>query len=46
MHVFEVQGSRAEALQLYERLRTLLRDELGAAPSRATQELHRALLGG
>jgi DNA-binding SARP family transcriptional activator len=46
MHVFEVQGNRAEALQLYERLRTLLRDELGAAPSRATQELHRTLLGG
>lgn len=46
MHVFEMQGNRAEALQLYERLRTLLRDELGAAPSRATQELHRALLGG
>jgi DNA-binding SARP family transcriptional activator len=46
MQVFEAQGNRAEALQLYDRLRILLRDELGAAPSQATQELHRALLGG
>ena len=46
MHIFEVQGNRAEALQLYERLRTLLRDELGAAPSRTTPELHRTLLSG
>jgi DNA-binding SARP family transcriptional activator len=46
MQVFEAQGNRAEALQLYDRLRTLLRDELGAAPSNATQELHRTLLGG
>ncbi len=34
----------AEALQVYERLRTVLRDELGASPSPATQELHRRLL--
>ena len=46
MQVFEAQGNRAEALQLYDQLRILLRDELGAAPSQATQELHRALLGG
>ena len=46
MQVFEAQGNRAEALQLYDRLRTLLREELGAAPSEATQELHRVLLGG
>jgi len=46
MHVLDAQGNRAEALQLYDRLRTLLRDELGAAPSRATQDLHRTLLGG
>jgi len=46
MQVFEAQGNRAEALQLYDRLRTLLRDDLGAAPSNATQALHRTLLGG
>ena len=34
----------AEALVVYERLRRLLRDELGIAPTRAAQELHRAVL--
>jgi DNA-binding SARP family transcriptional activator len=34
----------AEALQVYDQLRMLLRDELGTAPSAATQELHRRLL--
>lgn len=37
-------GNHAEALQVYEQLRRLLRDELGAAPSPATQEVHRRLL--
>ena len=45
MQALERRGDRAEALQVYERLRALLRDELGAAPSPATQELHRQLLG-
>ena len=45
MEVLDAQGNRAEALQVYERLRTLLREELGSAPSPATQELHRGLLG-
>lgn len=45
MEVLNHRGDRAEALQAYERLRTLLRDELGASPSPATQELHRSLLG-
>jgi DNA-binding SARP family transcriptional activator len=45
MEVLAVRGNRAEALHVYDQLRTLLRDELGAAPSPATQELHRALLG-
>jgi len=45
MEVLAAQDNRAEALHVYERLRTLLRDELGAAPSPATQALHRALLG-
>lgn len=34
----------AEALRVYERLRTLLREELGIAPGTATQELHRRLI--
>ncbi len=38
------EGNGAEALLVYERLRTLLRTQLGAAPSPATQELHRRLL--
>lgn len=44
MEVLEARGNGAEALHVYEQLRSLLRDELGAAPSRATQELHRRLL--
>lgn len=38
-------GNAAEALLVYDELRRLLRDELGAAPSAQTQELHRRLLG-
>jgi DNA-binding SARP family transcriptional activator len=45
MQVLDAQGNRAEALRLYEQLRTVLREELGAAPSQATQDLHRTLLG-
>jgi SARP family transcriptional regulator, regulator of embCAB operon len=45
MEVLAARGNHAEALQAYERLRTQLREELGAAPSPATQELHRSLLG-
>lgn len=44
MQVLDARGNRAEALRAYERLRKLLREELGAAPSPATQELHRTLL--
>jgi SARP family transcriptional regulator, regulator of embCAB operon len=39
------EGNAAEALQVYEQLRQLLREELGASPSPSTQELHRELLG-
>jgi SARP family transcriptional regulator, regulator of embCAB operon len=45
MQVLDARGNRAEALQVYEGLRTLLRDELGASPSPATQDVHRRLLG-
>jgi DNA-binding SARP family transcriptional activator len=38
-------GNVAEALLAYDRLRVLLRDELGVAPSPAMQSLHRRLLG-
>jgi DNA-binding SARP family transcriptional activator len=45
MQALAAEGNPAEALQAYDRLRMLLREELGVAPSAATQELHRALLG-
>jgi DNA-binding SARP family transcriptional activator len=45
MEVLQARENSAEALQVYERLRALLRDELGASPSPATQELHRKVLG-
>jgi len=38
-------GNVAEALRVYERLRVLLRDELGAAPAAELQALHQRLLG-
>lgn len=44
MRALAAGGNAAEALVVYERFRTLLRDELGAAPDAATRELHRALL--
>ena len=37
-------GNVAEALRAYERLRVLLREELGIAPSPAVQGVHRRLL--
>ena len=44
MEVLAARDNRAEALNVYEQLRTLLRDELGTAPSPATAEIHRELL--
>jgi DNA-binding SARP family transcriptional activator len=44
MQALAAQGNTAEALQVYEELRTLLRDERGAAPSAPTQALHKTLL--
>jgi pentatricopeptide repeat protein len=37
-------GNVAEALRVYDRLRLLLRDELGIAPSPAVQSVYRRLL--
>ena len=45
MEALAARGNTAEALLVYDSLRTQLRDELGTAPSPETQELHRRLLG-
>ena len=44
METFERQGNIAEGLRVYEGLRGLLREELGAAPSRTVQRVHERLL--
>ena len=44
MEALERRGNIAEALRAYERLRVLLREELGIAPSPAVQAVHRRLL--
>lgn len=45
MEALERNGNVAEALRVYDRLRVLLRDELGIAPSPAVQSVYRRLLG-
>lgn len=45
MQALSRRGNNAEALLVYERLRTLLREELAAAPSADSQALHGKLLG-
>jgi len=45
MEAYERRGNVAEALLVYERLRRLLRDEIGIAPSQAVQTVYRRLLG-
>jgi SARP family transcriptional regulator, regulator of embCAB operon len=44
MEALERRGNLAEALRAYERLRALLRDQLGVAPSPTLQAVHRRLL--
>ena len=44
MEALERQGNIAEALRVYERLRMLLRDDLGAAPGPIVQRVHERLL--
>jgi DNA-binding SARP family transcriptional activator len=45
MEALEQSGNVAEALRVYDRLRIMLRDELGIAPSQGVQSVHRRLLG-
>jgi SARP family transcriptional regulator, regulator of embCAB operon len=45
IEALERRGNVAEALRAYDRLRVLLRDELGVAPSPGVQSVHRRLLG-
>jgi DNA-binding SARP family transcriptional activator len=45
MEALAAEDNVAEALRVYEVLRVLLREELGAAPGTAAQELHHRLLG-
>jgi SARP family transcriptional regulator, regulator of embCAB operon len=44
MEALERRGNVAEALLVYDRLRVLLRDELGVAPSQPVQNVYRRLL--
>ncbi len=44
MNALALEGNTAEALRVYDELRTRLRDDLGATPSTETQELHKQLL--
>jgi DNA-binding SARP family transcriptional activator len=46
MQIQAKRGDAAEALRTFERLRVLLRDELGITPSPALVELHGSLLRG
>jgi DNA-binding SARP family transcriptional activator len=45
MQALAARGNVAEALHVYERARTVLRDELGIPPGPAIHELHATLLG-
>jgi DNA-binding SARP family transcriptional activator len=45
MEALERSGNVAEALRVYDRLRIMLREELGIAPSPAVQDVHRRMLG-
>jgi len=45
MQAHDLSGNRPEALRTYQRLRTVLSEELGAGPAPETQALHQKLLG-
>lgn len=44
MRALAERGNAAEALRVYDGLRIVLREELGAAPGAEAQRLHRQLL--
>jgi SARP family transcriptional regulator, regulator of embCAB operon len=44
MHALAREGNKAEALLVYDQLRTRLHEDLGVAPSTQIQELHKELL--
>jgi DNA-binding SARP family transcriptional activator len=44
MQALQIQGNVAEGLRIFDRLRTLLRDELGTTPSPDAIAIHRELL--
>jgi DNA-binding SARP family transcriptional activator len=44
MQAFVAEGNDADALRIYDRLRQLLREELGTAPAAPTQALHKRIL--
>jgi SARP family transcriptional regulator, regulator of embCAB operon len=44
MQALAAQGNVAEAIAVYERLRVLLREELGVNPGQAVQEAYTELL--
>jgi DNA-binding SARP family transcriptional activator len=46
MRALAARGNMAEALRVYEQLRTLLREELGIAPCAETLDLHAEMLNG
>jgi SARP family transcriptional regulator, regulator of embCAB operon len=46
MRTLAARGNVADALLVYERLRAVMREELGATPSVLTQAVHRQLLSG
>ena len=45
METLAARGNVAEALAAFERLRVLLREELGVSPGRAVQDTYTRLLG-
>jgi adenylate cyclase len=46
MEAYAAEGNAAEALRVYEELRSLLREELGMAPAPELRELHERILCG